>query len=321
MTLDVVTIGPLNIDLLIRGQAPTDLAELTRWIGPSEVAITTAGSNGYATLALAKLGLRVGVVCVLADDVLGDVLLEDLKRAGVDVSHVARHPHSQSGIGIYVLLFGSQKRPMTYRLPTHSPWPNPLGQADREYLLSGRHIHCAGYLHYRDMWNDDVAQLYRAAQARGVTTSLDPQGMLVPYEGAWIDPVRELLKYTDVLLVDAHEAAHLTLSEDVNTAALVLHQAGPGIVVVKNGAHGTVVRTRTEFFVQPANVVPASEVVDTVGAGDTFDAAFVTGLLSGWPLERCARFASLAAASSLRGAGGVAALAAREELERQLDQA
>jgi len=320
MTLDVVTVGPLNIDLLISGRAPTDLAELTQWIGPAEVTITAAGSNGYATLAFAKLGLRTGVVCVLADDVLGDVVLQEMVRAGVEVSHIARQPHTQLGIGIYLLLFGNKKRPLTYRYPTHAPWPNPLGPADRDFLLSGRHIHCAGYLHYREMWNDDLAQLYRTAQARGLTTSFDPQGMLLPYEGAWLEPVRDVLKYTDVLLVDAHEAARLTLSDDLITAALVLQQAGPRIVAVKNGAQGTLVCTREKSFLQPARVVPEDEIVDTVGAGDTFDAAFVTAFLSGWPLERCAKFASAAAASSLRGAGGVAGLAWREELERQLDQ-
>ncbi|HTP11649.1 MAG TPA: carbohydrate kinase family protein [Anaerolineae bacterium] len=321
MTLDVVTVGPLNVDLLIRGTAPADLAELTRWVGPSDVTITAAGSNGYATLAFAKLGLRTGVVCVLADDVLGDVVLQEMIRAGVDVSHIARQPQTQTGIGIYLLLFGSKKRPLTYRYPTHHPWPNPLGQADREYLLSGRHIHCAGYLHYREMWNDDLAQLYQAAQSRGLTTSFDPQGMLVQYKGAWIEPVRDILKYTDLFLVDAHEAAHLTLSDDVITAALVLQQCGPRTVVVKNGAQGTFVCTPEQSFLQPAYVVPEEEIVDTVGAGDTFDAAFVTGFLCGWSLERCAKFASAAAASSLRGAGGVIGLAAREELERRLDQA
>jgi sugar/nucleoside kinase (ribokinase family) len=263
--------------------------------------------------------LRTGVVSMLADDVLGDLVLQEMKQAGVDVSRVARQADTESGIGIYLLLFGNKKRPMTYRYPTHFPWPNPLSQADCDYLLSGRHVHCAGYLHYREMWNDDLAQLYRAAQARGLTTSFDPQGMLIPYEGAWLEPVCEILKYTDLLLVDAHEAARLTLSDDLVTAALVLQQAGPRIVVIKNGAQGTFVCQRDRSFVQPVVGVPEEDIVDTVGAGDTFDAAFVTAFLWGWPIERCAKFASAAAASSLRGAGAVSSLASREELERQLE--
>ena len=170
------------------------------------------------------------------------------------------------------------------------------------------------------MWNDDLAHLYRTAQSRGLTTSFDPQGMLGPYEGAWLDPVRGILRYTDLLLVDANEAAHLTHSDDLMTAALVLQQAGPRIVVVKNGEHGTLVCLRERPFRHPAVVVPEEEIVDSVGAGDTFDAAFIAAFLWGWPPERCAEFAALAAASSLRGAGAVSALASRAELETALTQ-
>src|SRR5512137_2898321 len=224
MTVDVVTIGLLNVDLLITGSAPTALDELTQWTGPSDVTLTAAGSNGYATLAFARLGLRTGVVAVLADDALGDLVYQELVQGGVDVSHVTRQPHTRSGIGIYLLLFGNKKRPLTYRYPTHFPWPNPLGQADQDFLLSGRHIHCAGYLQHREMWNDDLAKLYQTARARCLTTSFDPQSVLIPYDGAWIDPVREILKYTDVLLVDAREASRLAASDDLMTTALVLQQ-------------------------------------------------------------------------------------------------
>ena len=144
--------------------------------------------------------------------------------------------------------------------------------------------------------------------------------MLIHYEGAWMDPVREILGSTDLLLVDSHEAAHLAASDDLITAALVLQQAGPRIVVIKNGAHGTFICSKERSFQQPITDVPEEEIVDSVGAGDAFDAAFVTAFLWNWPLERCAQFASVAAASSLRGAGAVSSLASRAELERQLHQ-
>ena len=65
--------------------------------------------------------------------------------------------------------------------------------------------------------------------------------------------------------------------------------------------------------------VPEEEIVETAGAGDMFDAGLLAGWLAGWPLERCFKFASLAAASSLRESGAVSSLAAREELLRALD--
>lgn len=319
MSLDVVTFGPLNVDLLITGTAPTNLDELAEWMGPSQVTLTVAGSNGYATLALAKLGLKVGVVTVLADDIFGDMVFQSVSRAGVEVSHIWQQPDTLSGIGIYILLFGNKKRPLTYRLPTHQPWPRRLSQADREYLLSGRHVHCAGYLHFPDMWNDDLADVFRLAHERGLSTSLDPQGLLYPYDGSWFEPIREALRYTDLLLLDAQEARRIAQLEDLPSVAAALKQAGPHVVAIKDGTSGTLICLDDRMFRQLAVIVPEDEIVETVGAGDTFDAAFITAFLAGRPIERCAKFAALAAASSVRGAGAVTSLSSWEELERALD--
>ena len=158
-----------------------------------------------------------------------------------------------------------------------------------------------------------VEQIYTGCLAQGAYY-IESEG-----EAAVIDPLREVLKYTNLLLLDAYEATRLAVSEDLSTAALVLQQAGPRIVAIKNGARGTLICTPDRTFHQPAVIVPEDQIVETVGAGDTFDAAFVTAFLSGWSVERCAKFAAAAAASSLRGAGAVSSLASREELERQLD--
>jgi ribokinase len=319
MALDVVTFGPLNVDLLITGDAPTNLIDLTQWMGPSQVNLTVAGSNGYATLALAKLGLKTGVVAILSDDAFGDMIFQAVSRAGVEVSHVRRQADTLSGIGLYLLLFGSKKRPLTYRLPTHDPWPRRLSQSDREYLLSGRHIHCGGYLHFPEMWNDDLAEVFRLARERGLSTSLDPQGLLHPYDGSWLEPIRAALCYTDLLLLDAQEARHITQLDDLSAVARQLKQAGPRLVAIKDGTAGTLICLEDQMFRQPAIIVPVDEIVETVGAGDTFDAAFIAAFLAGWPIERCARFAALASASSVRGAGAVTSLSSWEELERALE--
>jgi ribokinase len=319
MSLDVVTLGPLNVDLLITGNAPTDLIELNQWMGPSQVNLMVAGSNGYATLALAKLGLKTGVVATLADDAFGDMVLQSVRQAGVEASRVRRQTNTLSGMAIYILLFGSKKRPLTYRLPTHDPWPRRLSQADREYLLSGRHIHCGGYLHFPEMWNDDLAEVFRLAHERGISTSLDPQGLLQPYEGSWLEPIRAALRYTDLLLLDAQEARCIAQHDDISAAALALKECGPRLVAIKDGVAGSLICRADRMFRQPAIDVPEHEIVETVGAGDTFDAGMIAAYLAGWPIERCTQFAALAAASSMRGSGGVEGLTSWEELERALE--
>ena len=318
MSLDVVVIGPLNVDLLITGSAPTSVEELTRWAGPSNVMLAAAGSAGYVVQDLVKLGLRAGVVSVLADDPFGDAVLRVLRESGVDVGHVRREPGTLSGIGIYMLLFGSKKRPLTYRLPTHTPWPDTLAPDGLDVLLGARHLHCAGYLHFPDMWSGRMAGLFRQAKARGLSTSLDPQFVLFPVDTPWMAPLVDLLKFTDLLMLDEDEARQVAQTGDLRAAARTLRKAGPPVVVIKRGAQGSLVCTGDRTFEQAAVAVPEEEIAESIGAGDAFDAGLIVGHLAGWPIERSAQFATLAAASTLRGSGGTQSLASRAELERAL---
>ena len=318
MALDVALVGPLNVDLLITGSAPADFDALAQWAGPSNVMLCAAGSAGYLAQDLAKLGLQTGIVSTLADDPFGDAIQRIVAEAGVDVSHVSRAPETLSGIGIYMLLFGSKKRPLTYRLPTHAPWPIKFNRADSDYLLSARHLHCAGYLHFPEMWTDEMAALFRLAKARGLTTSLDPQFVLFPVDVPWLEPLVDLLKVTDVLLLDEDEARQIAQSADLAEAAARLQAAGPAMVVIKRGARGALIQAADRFFAQPAIAVPEEDIVESIGAGDAFDAGFIVGYLAGWPIERIVRFATAAAASTLRGSGGTNSLATRPELERAI---
>jgi 2-dehydro-3-deoxygluconokinase len=101
--------------------------------------------------------------------------------------------------------------------------------------------------------------------------------------------------------------------EDLAEAAGLLREAGPATVVVKKGSEGSSVFTAQGAFHQPA--VRVTPLVDSIGAGDAFDAAFLLGLLEGWPVERTAHFAAVTAGFTVGGVGGSAAMPARAQVE------
>src|SRR5438552_11928705 len=133
--LDAVVIGPLNIDLILNGSAPRDIDALLEWMALSEVTLNVAGSAGYPALALQALGVQTGVVSTVADDALGDVIRRGLADAGLDLMRLHVAKGEQSSIAVYMLLFGSKKRPLTGRPVQHQPWPDPL-DADDVYYIS-----------------------------------------------------------------------------------------------------------------------------------------------------------------------------------------
>jgi sugar/nucleoside kinase (ribokinase family) len=319
--LDAVVIGPLNIDLILVGSAPLEPAQLREWMALSEVTLNAAGSGGYPALVLQRLGLKTGMLSIVADDALGDVIRRELRDAGLDLTRLRTAPAEKSSIAIYMLLFGSKKRPLTGRPVLHQPWPSPLTADDQAYLARARLIHVAGYLHYPQMWTDEIPELLRTARARGQMVSLDPQFPLYPMEGRWMPGVEKLLPHLDVLLVDQDEALNITGDKSIDQAGRTLLAAGARLVIVKRGAEGAACFTpdgrRAD---EPALPVPESEIADTIGAGDAFDGGVLAALLRGCSPAEAVKVGTYVAALSLRDHGAANALQPEHTIDHLIAQ-
>jgi sugar/nucleoside kinase (ribokinase family) len=314
MKRDLSVIGPLNVDLLINGDGPENWEQITTWDGPAQMEMTAAGSVGYTVRDLARLGLSVRVVSCVPDDALGAFIVETLRREGVDTSGVVRVADTLAGIGVYMLLFGDRKRPLAYRMPTHQPWPERFDDADLDEILEARGLMCGGYLHFKSMWHAQTVELFREARRRGLLTILDPQFPLFSMERPWVEAMDDLLPWIDLLFCDEYEARRTTASPDLEQAARRLLDHGPQTVVIKQGAQGsTVYRPGWQHHQQ---AVRLGELVDSIGAGDAYDSAFVCGWLQGWPAERCSLFASVAAGKTVTGIGGSATMPDFEQVQQ-----
>jgi 2-dehydro-3-deoxygluconokinase len=316
MTRDVSVIGPLNIDLLITGDGPANWEAISTWDGPASMEMTAAGSVGYTVRNLARLGLNAAVSSCVPDDPLGDFLCETLRLDRVDVSAVQKVRDTLGGIGVYMLLFGSRKRPLAYRLPTHPLWPDRYTPAEIDNLLHARLLHNGGYLHYEGAWHGYMAELYKEAKVRGLMTTLDPQFPLFAMQPPWISALDDILPFVDVFFCDESEARSITAKADVNEAGSQLLEAGVQVVVIKQGADGSTIYRSGWQYQQPAIVL--GKLVDSIGAGDAYDAGFILGVLEGWPLERCALFASVAAGFTVTGVGGSETMPTRDRIEAEM---
>lgn len=311
--MKVGVLGALNIDFIIHGSAPMNLQELRNWVGPSQVSFLTAGSIGYFSQNFSKLGCEIHLVSTIADDPFGKSIISSLKKAGISIEHVTVEPGTESGIGIYMLLFGAKKRPMTYRLPTHHAWPPHLPREPTDYLLDTDLLHCGGYLHFSDLWNEDVPNLFASARKNGSITSLDPQFPLIELKSAWAKVLKPILANTDVLFVDESEALGVSGGTTLEEATEILSQIGVGRVVIKLGDKGCLVLCDGMKLHQAA--VKPTKFVDSIGAGDSFDVGFLYGMSKGYTPEKAAKIAVYAASRSIEGVGGTTAFPSRRELK------
>jgi sugar/nucleoside kinase (ribokinase family) len=288
---DVTIAGEINLDLILYG-LPEDMP-LERELLASDFRLTLGSSSAILAHNLAALGVSVGFLTRLGDDPLGGVALERLAERAVDVSHVKRISGSPS-TGVTVLLAHSgNRRILTY---PGTMFGMCIEDLDIDYLASAHHFHMSSLFLHRALW-PHLPEIFRQLKARGLTLSLDTND---DPEDRWGFPLRELLDMVDLFLPNDNEACRIT-GEPVVERAIEALAARVPLVAVKMGAHGAMVRQGSQRWVVPACPVTP---VDTIGAGDSFNAGFLAAWLRGEPAEACAEFGNQAAALSTLRPGG-----------------
>ena len=287
---DVTIAGELNLDLILYG-LPNDLLPERELIA-SSMALTLGASSAIVAHNLAALGNRVGFVSRIGNDSLGASALDRLSAAGVDVSRVRRSTDN-TGSGLTVILHhGSWRNILTY-LGTISQLS--YEDLDFDYLCSAQHFHLSSF-YLQTALRPRVGELFKRLKAAGLTISMDTND---DPDDRW-DGLRDVLPYVDVLLPNERETLKIAGAQDLNTALARLAETVP-LIVVKLGPEGAIAqRGKDQFRGIPVRV----NAVDTIGAGDSFDAGFITQYVRGADLEVCLSWGNLAGALSTTKPGG-----------------
>jgi sugar/nucleoside kinase (ribokinase family) len=305
-----------KFDLLVAGEINPDLIltdpNLEPQFGQTEIlvkeATLTAGSSSVIfACGAARLGLRVAFIGVVGDDLFGAFMLDVLKSRNVDVSNVNVDANLATGLSVIL------NRVKDRAILTHLGAINALHgeQVTDELLAQTRHLHVASYFLQTSL-QPGMVDLFQRAQSLGLSTSLDTNW---DPEEKWAG-VDELLKLTTVFLPNDNEALSLSGASTLEEAAKKLATQA-SIIAVKMGADGGLAFDGDSLYRAP--IIPV-DVLDTVGAGDTFDAGFIYGFLQSWPLDRCLRLGIVCGSLSTRMAGGITGQPVLEEALRFLDE-
>ncbi|MBD3228890.1 MAG: hypothetical protein GF329_11945 [Candidatus Lokiarchaeota archaeon] len=311
MHLDVSVIGLLNVDLIIHGTAPKNIDALLRWTGETEINCLMAGAVGYFIQNISKLGLKTGVITNIGDDEFSLIIKQTLSNSNIDISRLRIQEHTKSAIAAFILLFGGKKRPMPFRMMTHDPLPASFSEEDLRYIYKSRLLHHGGYLHFPQ--RKLTEGVFKKVKEHGVKISMDPQFPLKRIEKPWLNEFGNILKYVDILLIDENEALGLTNTSSINDAIEILLDTGPEIFAIKLGAKGCVVYNQKQKIRKPA--IQVKNIVDSIGAGDSFDAGFIYGYLEGLSLDKITDLALKTASLSLKGIGGSSSITSRSQIK------
>ena len=286
---DLIVPGEINPDLILAGDITPEFGQVEKLL--DSAALTIGSSSAIFACGAAKLGLEVAFAGVCGDDVFGHFMIEEMRKRDVDVSNVILRKDGQTGLSV-ILNRGPDRAILTHTglIPALrvSDIPDAL-------LHQSRHLHVASYFLQTGL-QPELPALFRKARELGLTTSLDTN----------YDPIEkwagfnELLSVTNVFLPNELEAISLSGERNVGLAASRLGSK-VDVLAIKMGSVGALGVQETRIVQVPS--IPV-KVVDTVGAGDSFDAGFIYGYLHDWELERTLQLACACGALSTQRSGG-----------------
>ena len=169
-----------------------------------------------------------------------------------------------------------------------------------EAFSKAKHLHFSSYYLQPGIRND-VGLLFEKAKQLGLTTSFDMQW---DPDEKWDLNYKEVLPNVDIFLPNEQELLNLTGKDDLDAALNDISQYSNS-VAVKMGNKGSLLysnKSKTE-----KNAYLNNQVVDAIGAGDSFNAGFIFKFIQGEPLDKCQNFGNLIGAINTTAAGGTTA--------------
>jgi len=302
---DITIAGEVNLDLILYGI--DEAIPVDREVLGTNFELTLGSSSAILAHNLSVLGCRVGFVTLCGSDAMGAIAMERLAEGGVDLSHSKKKgAGAKTGVTI-VLPHGRSRRILTY---PGIMFDMTVGDLDIEYLASARHFHLSSLFLLRGL-HAGLPDLLRELKRRGLTLSLDTND---DPENQWDGVLQEVLPLMDILLPNDDEVCRIARCDSVPEALDALGGTVP-LIAVKCGSKGAVIQQSGRRVEVPA--VPV-QPVDTIGAGDSFNAGFLSAWLNGAPAEACAATGNITGALSTQRPGGTEAFRDRTLVEEFL---
>ncbi len=300
---DILVVGELNVDLILNRlpSLPVEGKEILA----EDMTLTLGSSSAIFASNAAVLGNKVAFLGKVGNDSFADLVITSLQNKGVNTNHIIKSKSEQTGATI-VLNYGEDRAMVTYAgaMETLS-----VSDISEDVLIKARHLHVSS-IFLQPALKQGLISLFSKAKNLGLTTSIDMQW---DPDEKWEVDLEKLLPLTDVFLPNEAELLALTSTKNIDDA---IETVRPYIntLALKMGNKGSRgVQGNEDVFVKPwLN----KNVVDAIGAGDSFNAGFITKYLEGFSLNECLKYGNLAGAVNTTGAGGTGAFVSLKEFRK-----
>ena len=287
MSFDVITTGRIGVDIypLQTGVGLEQVETFGKFLG---------GSATNVAVAAAKYGLNSAVITKVGKDPFGNFLIEELERLKVDTSFVGRDQNYKTPV-VFCEIFPPDDFPIYFYREPKAP-DMEVSEADLDLMaISEAKIFWSTVtgLSQEPSRSANLAALRARARKAHTILDLDYRSVFWATPDLATTEIAKALPLVTVAIGNKEECEVAVGETETVRAADALLERGVELAIVKQGPKGVFAKTKNESVEVPPHFV---EVVNGLGAGDSFGGALCFGLLQQWPLEKILRFANIAGA-------------------------
>ena len=301
-TLDCVVCGSCVVDILVR-PVPLDRAiGGGKLVHVQPIGVTTGGIVSNSGIAMARLGMKVAAFSYVGNDEWAPIIRRKYESEGLDASSLLTHPTGATSTTA-VLIDPSGERTFAHCVgaPREMNGQTFLDNLD---LFRRSRMALLGYYSLMPNLEAELARVLQALRQVGCKTALDAAG-----DGGSMSPLDQLLPHLDVYVPSHNEAEHQTGESDPRKIIDRYRACGAtGVLGVKLGSKGALLSDKRGSYIEVDAVRPPGQVVDTTGAGDSFYAGLLTGLLRGMSIAEAGKLAAATGACCVTALGATAGL-------------
>jgi len=286
---DVCVIGDLVVDYIIRiPQLPVNPGECIR----AKKAYKTPGGSANFLITASRLGLQVTVLDVVGDDEEGEIILNTLKREGVHTEGIKLIKNTKT-THVLILIDDTGNHAFVGILGVRLD----LSVVDEEIISKSKYLYVSCYSMLSPKEIKATVKAVEIAHKNGVRVFFDP-GPLCDKVPTHI--LMDIISQSYIVSPNDNEAERIANTHNLKDAARKLLNMGAKIVIIKMGSRGALLAYDNILKELPTIDV---RVVDTTGAGDSFNAGLLYGLIKGLTLEEAVTLANVMGAIKVQKLG------------------
>jgi len=264
--------------------------------------IFSGGVTANYLVAVSRLGVNCGFIGAVGDDEYGSFLIEEFLKEKIDTTLTFKKTDKKTPVNFIIIVKGEKR---IIQSPHMKKTKINIADIDKKYIANAKLLHTTA-IHPKI-----TEEVIKIAKNNKVKVSIDLESQIA--QQGW-NKLKSILLRADILMPNREGAKKITGTKTPEKAANILIKKGIPIIITTLGKEGVLITT--ENFQKKIPAFKVDKIVDTTGAGDTFNGAFTVGYwIKNWSLEKSCKFANAAAALKIKKLGARSVPSEKEVLE------